>query len=69
MSVLFIIICGMLLSGMSVASNTIGLDCLANEKNTPKYQFLVFNIILAVITMCVCLAALIFFVKMDAAAT
>jgi hypothetical protein len=69
MSVLFIIICGILLSAMSLASNTIGLDCLENEKQTPRYQFLVFNIILAAISMCVCVAGLIFFVKMDASAS
>lgn len=69
MSVLFIIISGILLSAMSMASNTIGLDCLENEKQTPRYQFLVFNIILAAISMCVCVAGLIFFVKMDASAS
>ena len=69
MSVLFIIISGILLSTMSLASNTSGLDCLENEKQTPRYQFLVFNLILAVITLCVCMGGLFFFVKMDAAAT
>jgi hypothetical protein len=68
MSVLLIIICGIVLSVMSVASNSIGLNCLQNEKQTPRYHFLTVNVILAVITMCVSLIALIFFVKMAATA-
>ena len=64
MSALFIIICGIFLSAMSVTSNAIGLNC-QTDKQSPRYQFLVFNLILAIVVMCVCVGGLFFFVKMN----
>ena len=53
--VIFLFICGILLTSMSVATNAITLHCLENRKNTPKYQFIVFNLVMAVIALIVLL--------------
>ena len=51
--VIFLLICGILLTSMSVGTNAITLQCLENKKETPKYQFVVFNLVLAVIVLIV----------------
>jgi hypothetical protein len=56
--VIFLFICGILLTSMSVATNAITLKCLENRKNTPKYHFVVFNLILAVVVLIVLLGGL-----------
>ena len=45
---------------LSVASTSIGLQCLsgANKKNTPKYKYLVGILVIAVITLIVGMAGL-----------
>ena len=53
--VLFLLICGILLTSMSVATNAITLKCLENKKQTPKHQFVLLNLVLAVVVLIVML--------------
>jgi len=56
--VIFLFICGILLTSMSVGTNAITLQCLENKKQTPKYQFVVFNLVMAVVVLIVLLGGL-----------
>jgi hypothetical protein len=55
----FLFICGILLSSMAVATNAITLECLRTKKDTPRYQFVVSNLVLAVVVLIVLLAGFI----------
>jgi hypothetical protein len=48
-----------LLASMSVGTNAITLDCLKSDKQSSKYQFVIFNLVLAVVVLIVLLAGLV----------